>query len=384
MEKPPLPNRIIDVGVKGGSPRLYVPKLEQGSTVFSDYLILSYRWGKGNLNARITRDNFEQRRLQMNLGELSQTILDAIDVTRALGQRYLFVDAICIIQHNQGEDATDWLAEAPLMGRYYQNALCTIAATGAYDSSDGFLNERPGELYPVSPVMLGQYNDSDKENHPIQEMYTEPSRPLWLFNVSNSPLYDRGWTLQERSLSNRVIHFGRDAVFWECAELQASECFPEGVPQTEFMAFVNRSHQPLLRFEDTSREQGLGKYWFQLVREYASMDFTYFEDRLVAIQGVAERTQLFFPDTYVCGHFVSQLIFSLAWYGSGSICTKLERTKMGPSWSWASSKMSSVDFAHLYSPRYEEEAKLLRVQDSLRSPSSSLQSKKEVVLDTVI
>ncbi|EEU35076.1 uncharacterized protein NECHADRAFT_82418 [Fusarium vanettenii 77-13-4] len=384
MEKPPLPNRVIDVGVKGGSPRLYVPKLEQGSTVFSDYLILSYCWGKGNLNARTTRDNFEQRRRGIDLKDLSQTILDAIDVTRALGYRYLFVDAICIIQHNKGEDATDWFAEAPLMGRYYQNALCTIAATGAYDSSDGFLNERPGELYPVSPILLGQYNDSEEEGHQLRQMYADPSHPLWLFNVSNSPLYDRGWTLQERSLSNRVIHFGRDAVFWECAELQASECFPEGVPQSEFISSVDRSHQQLLRSKDTTREQALGKYWFQLVREYASMDFTYFEDRLVAIQGVAERTQLFFPDRYVCGHFVSQLIFSLAWYGSGSICTELDRTKMGPSWSWASSKMSSVDFAHLSSPRYEEEARLLSVQDSLHSPSRPPQSRREVVLDTLV
>ncbi|KAJ4320199.1 hypothetical protein N0V84_005984 [Fusarium piperis] len=188
MEKPPLPNRVIDVGVKGGSPRLYVPKLEQGSTVFSDYLILSYCWGEGNLNARTTRDNFEQRRREINVGELSQTILDAIDVTRALGQRYLFVDAICIIQHNQGEDASDWLAEAPSMGKYYQNALCTIAATGAYDSSDGFLTERPGELYPVSPVLLARYDDSVEEDQQPQEVYADPSHPLWLFNVSEAGL----------------------------------------------------------------------------------------------------------------------------------------------------------------------------------------------------
>ncbi|RSL66689.1 hypothetical protein CEP51_012779 [Fusarium floridanum] len=384
MEKPPLPNRVIDVGVKGGSPRLCVPKLEPESTVFSDYLILSYCWGKGNFKSRTTRDNFEQRRVEINLEELSQTIRDAIDVTRAMGQRYLFVDAICIIQHNQGEDATDWLAEAPLMGRYYQNALCTIAAAGAYDSSDGFLTERPGELYPVSPVLLARYNDSKEENQEPQEIYADPSYPLWLFNVSNSPLYDRGWTLQERSLSNRVIHFGRDAVFWECAELQASECFPKGVPQIELLGPINRSHQQLLRSKDTSREQALGEYWFQLVTEYSSMDFTYFDDRLVAIQGVADRTRLFFPDTYVCGHFVSQLIFSLAWYGSGSVCTEIERTKMGPSWSWASSKMSRVSFAQVYNPRFKEEAKLLSVQDPLHSPSGSLQSKKEVVLDTLV
>ncbi|UPK92356.1 hypothetical protein LCI18_003291 [Fusarium solani-melongenae] len=381
MEKPPLPNRVIDVGVKGASPRLYVPKLEQGSPVFSDYLILSYRWGKGNLNARTTRHNFEQRRAKINLQELSQTIIDAIDVTRAMGQRYLFVDAICIIQHNQGEDATDWLAEAPLMGRYYQNAVCTIAATGAYDSDDGFLTERPGELYHVPPVLLARYNNPEQ---PAQEIYADPSSPLWQANVTNTPLYDRGWTLQERSLSNRIIHFGRDAVFWECVELQASEGFPKGVPQNNPDTSDNRSHQQLLRSKDTSREQALGEYWFQLVREYSSMDFTYFHDRLVAIQGVADRTRLFFPDTYVCGHFVSQFILSLAWHGTGSICTEIERSKMGPSWSWASSKMSRVGFAHLNNPRFKGEAKLVSVKDCLSSPPGSLQTKGEVVLSALV
>lgn len=379
MEKPPLPNRVIDVGANGASPRLYVPQLEQGSTVFSDYLILSYRWGQGNLNARTTRHNYEQRRTNINLKELSQTILDAIDVTRAMGQRYLFVDAICIIQHNPGEDPTDWLAEAPLMGRYYQNALCTIAATAAYDSNDGFLTERPGEIYPVSPVLLARYDDSDP-----QEIYADPSNPLWAANVANTPLYDRGWTLQERSLSNRIIHFGRDAVFWECVELQASEGFPNGIPQNKSFSSGNRSHQQLLRSKDTSRERALGEYWFQLVMEYSSMEFTYFDDRLVAIQGVADRTRLFFPDTYVCGHFVSQFIYSLAWLGTGSVCTETQRSKMGPSWSWASSKMSRVSFAHLNNTKFKGIAKLLSVQDSPRSPPGSLQPKGEVVLSALV
>ncbi|RSL48535.1 hypothetical protein CEP54_012880 [Fusarium duplospermum] len=327
--------------IRRDTPRLHVPKLEQGAALFSDYLILSYCWGNGNLNARTTKDNFEQRRDKINLEELSQTILDAIDVTRALGQRYLFVDAICIIQHNQGEEATDWLTEAPLMGRYYQNALCTIAAVEAFDSSDGFLTERPGELYPASPVLLGQYHDV-KEGEQPYDVYAQPFYPLWMINITSSPLYQRGWTLQERSLSNRVIHFGRDAVFWQCTGLQASECYPKGVPRSDFFGSVKSTHQQLLHSKDTSREQALGKYWFQLVEEYSLMDFTYFEDRLVAIQGIADKIQLFFPDKHAFGYFESQIIPGLAWHSTGLVIPEIKGKKIAPSWSWASSAIYDV------------------------------------------
>lgn len=39
-----------------------------------------------------------------------------------------------------------------------------------------------------------------------------------------SPLNDRGWTLQERLLAPRVLHFGTSEMAWECAEKIACEC----------------------------------------------------------------------------------------------------------------------------------------------------------------
>jgi hypothetical protein len=58
--------------------------------------------------------------------ELLKTIRDTIDLTRALGERFLWVDAVRIIQPD-GDDE-DWRDQSPLMWQYYRDLVCTIAA----------------------------------------------------------------------------------------------------------------------------------------------------------------------------------------------------------------------------------------------------------------
>ncbi|KAH7628720.1 hypothetical protein B0T09DRAFT_344492 [Sordaria sp. MPI-SDFR-AT-0083] len=44
-------------------------------------------------------------------------------------------------------------------------------------------------------------------------------------SVPHAPLYKRGWTLQERALSTRTLHCGKQ-LYWECMTSKASEAFP--------------------------------------------------------------------------------------------------------------------------------------------------------------
>lgn len=361
--------------------RLFVPELDQGSAVFADYLILSYCWGQGNVTARTTKDNFEKRRNHIDPADLPQTILDAISVCKAVGQRFLFVDAICIIQHNFGEDPTDWLKEAPLMGQYYQNALFTIAAAAASDSRAGFLCERPAEFYSVAPVSLGTWSNPALPGKKPREILLHPSLPLWVNDVAEAPLYTRGWTLQERALSNRILHFGRDAVYWECAELRASEFLPEGlgsrVSTNAALEVVVEIHQQLDSLQKCSREEALGREWFRLASSYCKMDFTYNTDRLMAIQGIVDRVGLFFPDRYVAGCFYSQLIPSLAWFvGGTNVHGKTENDLVAPSWSWISATMpahfvyaSSTSWDSSHPNPWEVEAEVVSLEDFSINPN---------------
>jgi hypothetical protein len=41
------------------------------------------------------------------------------------------------------------------------------------------------------------------------------------------PLSARGWTLQERELSPRILHYTKHQVLWECRDCIASETKPE-------------------------------------------------------------------------------------------------------------------------------------------------------------
>lgn len=65
--------------------------------------------------------------------ELPQTFQDAISVTRELGQRYRWIDSLCIIQGKGG----DWATKATKMEAVFKNAYYTIAATSTEDSTKG-------------------------------------------------------------------------------------------------------------------------------------------------------------------------------------------------------------------------------------------------------
>ena len=69
---------------------------------------------------------------------LPATIQDAIIVTRKLGLRYLWVDALCIFQ----DSTSDKDAEIAKMDQIYQNARLTISAASAEKCQDGFLAPR--------------------------------------------------------------------------------------------------------------------------------------------------------------------------------------------------------------------------------------------------
>lgn len=68
------------------------------------YVALSYCWGPPGSQTLMTRmDNIDKNTHHLNLEALSKTIQDAIAFTRKLGIRYLWVDALCIIQDSPAD-----------------------------------------------------------------------------------------------------------------------------------------------------------------------------------------------------------------------------------------------------------------------------------------
>jgi hypothetical protein len=116
----------------------------------------------------------------------------------------------------------DWAYEAARFGHYYQNAVLTIAATGAYSSDKGLFLERPALEFDPMPVTVLQ---SSVWGRTKRSTIWKPS-PLMQLEISNAALLTRGWAIQERVLSKKILHFAANCIMWECNQGQAIETDP--------------------------------------------------------------------------------------------------------------------------------------------------------------
>jgi hypothetical protein len=98
-------------------------------------------------------DNIAERLNSTPMRTLPKTIQDAILVTRILGVRYLWVDAVCIVQPTS-DNSSGWTRESVKMGEYYRNALITIVTIVFVDAMAGFLNERLALHFPEGSCAL--------------------------------------------------------------------------------------------------------------------------------------------------------------------------------------------------------------------------------------
>lgn len=94
------------------------------------------------------------------------------------------------------------------MGSYYGYSALTITAGDASCGDDGFL--RPRDPGAVDAAPLGVYSFPDKTE---RDMYIQQCNTN---HWAGRHLDQRGWTLQERTLSPRTIHLTDKVMFWEC------------------------------------------------------------------------------------------------------------------------------------------------------------------------
>ena len=187
-----IPTRLIDVGKDDGEQSIHV-HLTSGEK--TPYAALSYCWGHSQ-PVTTTTLNINDMLHGIATSTLPQKILDAITVTRKLGLQYLWVDALCIIQ----DSASDKDEEIANMDRIYKNAQLTICAASAEKCQDGFLATR-SLRYPSAPIVL--------ESIPFACPNGSVSlRKRKSYQIQQEPLSKRGWALQERALSSRMIIYG--------------------------------------------------------------------------------------------------------------------------------------------------------------------------------
>lgn len=196
-----LPTRVIDVGDQT-TPQLRL--LDGNLRRQGRYVALSHRWGKLDEADKYCtyKHNITAFREGMHFDDLPQTFKDAVKVTRGLNIQFLWIDSLCIIQ----DDAKDWEAESERMEDVFSSAYCTIAASSANSSLEGFLQtRRQRECVTLRSPKLGT-------------LYLCKAIDNFQKDVEQGELNKRGWVLQERALSRRSIHFTSNQVYWECGK----------------------------------------------------------------------------------------------------------------------------------------------------------------------
>ena len=165
------------------------------------YLALSYTWGDRAIHERYftTTETYKQHCTAIPRKLLPNLFVDALTVTQNLGIRYLWIDALCIVQGERG----DWEKEAERMRATFSAAYCVLPASRCTGTNDRFLAER--QQHPSATI----------RDHGLA--FSEDIDDFQL-EVIDGTMNKRGWVLQERALARRTIYFAEKQTYWECGQ----------------------------------------------------------------------------------------------------------------------------------------------------------------------
>ncbi|KAJ2982292.1 hypothetical protein NUW58_g6476 [Xylaria curta] len=333
------PKRLLDLEAYTDDIRLVLERDSSAQT----YATLSYRWGSAAA-VTLTHETHEAFFKRIELRSLPKTIQDTIQYCRGLSLRYLWVDALCIIQG----DAQDFNEEISRMGAIYSNSLLTLAAAGSIDSQAGLHRPR----YPLYREDCLAWQDDE---HLVFFADTSFACSPSLHRRDTLTLDSRAWAFQERMMAPRTLRFTGDDLVWECRETQMCQrCTDDAVrsPQISVRtkalnykevfsslqqdlggdpsAFL-RLHGLKTALRDSSIRFRFHIFWKRILEDFNLTNLSYDDDKLCALAGIAEfpRRQLGYEASFGLWHPFPR--DELLWCANSRRYNSLERF---PSWSW--------------------------------------------------
>ncbi|KAK3349101.1 heterokaryon incompatibility protein-domain-containing protein [Lasiosphaeria hispida] len=349
------PTRLLNVS------DLNNPFLEEtNDSTQGSYVALSYKWGDGRKALLTLKENVETHQWGISLGDLPLTCRDAIFVTNWLGYKYIWIDALCIIQNDGG----DLDHELKHMHYIYRHAVLTICAEGAADSHAGFFhNKNPLELHPCQIRLT----DASESPNIIRDVVLKGTCS------GDNYISQRGWVLQEEVLTSRALRFGAQ-MKWNCMESHAQETDPIPKPKWRLSPRDDSRYENthLLDSVETMRlwlyaperacnisQPFYGRptpkansqrfvVWRDLVEQYSKRQLTSAKDTLRAVSALSNMFAEVHGDTYLAGLWKENLVPELAWFvetNDRRDTTTPEMRLAAPTWSWASVGKVNVHFA---------------------------------------
>ena len=323
------------------------------ATSSSRYIALSYvSGGVTGLQATVSNRNLlSQPGSLSRLNEkLPNIIQDAIAATRELGEHFLWVDSLCIIQ----DDPTTKHVQMSRMDVIYSKAVLTFASLSGTNANLGLPGLQPRSRPIIEPTCSAKLF----ENWPqggggrLVTFHAKPPRLDELLEAC--PYETRGWTFQERILSQRVVYFTNWQVYFQCqSRLQCEYQDTAYEKETHKVLSGLNPFLKIARMEDTTflnitgplheflvSEHGRLSYT-ELVQIYTQRQLTYKSDILNAFGGIVSMLERTLDKGFKYGLPEAFLETALLWMPAGRIKRRdaeialLDGQKQNfPTWSW--------------------------------------------------
>jgi hypothetical protein len=262
------------------------------------YVALSYVWGRKastrhltcfrNIMGRLEKDGTKKE-------DLPATILDAINLVRQLGYRYIWIDSLCIVQDNP--KAVSCAVEN--MHLLFGNAHFTICAADGDDPSGGLRAWRKMDVPKAETI-----------TPTLQLLASRPSESI----IQASTWNKRAWTFQERILSRRCVLFVADKkvgnrVYFQC---QSTNLGHDIYPVDTGSGWHSDWRKSPLRTRSELEKCPI-RFYMNCVRQYTGRNLTKPSDILNAFDGVSKLMQTSMNAPFYFGLPSSHFDFALLW-----------------------------------------------------------------------
>lgn len=286
----------------------------------AQYLALSYAWRAipysqfHQLKVGTMDDLHEAGSLSRN--DVPQLVWDAITLCHDLGERYLWVDRLCIVQ----DDVKVMRSQIMAMDVIYSAAHLTIVAA-ANDAG-----EHPGLPGVTGHPRASSVHDRAR-NFQIDPTFVRENLNLAIFR---SRWNSRAWTFQERLLSRRILMLTEHQAYLFCCQSAHQEDI--GVIDHAAPVIRKASRKEITTITNVVT---LGDY-FDCVDEYTSRDLSFDSDILDAFAGITNYMSHQFETAFLFGLPERYLIRSMLWGPQDYNVSRPRDAGFAiPTWSWA-------------------------------------------------
>ena len=297
------------------------------------YLALSYVWGDVQM-LKTTKENFplltQSGALSLRKDQIPQVIRDTMKLVLAIGEKYLWVDTLCIVQ----DDPVDKHAQIAQMHTIYHQSALTIVAFSGETANSRLPGVQSGSRFPTQSIQLsGGWN----------LMSLSPEIP----DIMRISTYERrAWTLQERLLSRRCLYLTHWHAYFQCQENLKCEGWEGPIARN---VSHHRALNPLSDLRKFLSAQSQGRrtlvwkeafdIYVKLVHTYTRRQLSYPSDILNAFCGLSTVMEQLCRGPFTCGLPKAILDLALLWAPSGprnpNASDYPQRREKFPTWSWA-------------------------------------------------